>query len=77
MVQQQAEKVPVSPWIAPCDVGLSTNELFFCMMLTRWVVESRDGEFLGYTGVMPSERAPLGFHTEIGWRLVPEQWGKG
>src|SRR5687767_8185815 len=41
---------------------------------TRWVVESRAGDFLGYTGPMSSSAResshPLGAHVEIGWRLV-------
>jgi len=46
--------------------------------ISRWVVESRDGEFLGYTGIMllPPEH-PLGPRMEIGWRLVRRAWGKG
>jgi RimJ/RimL family protein N-acetyltransferase len=44
----------------------------------RWAVESRDGEFLGYTGIMllPPEH-PLGPQMEIGWRLVRRAWGNG
>lgn len=35
----------------------------------RWAVESRDGDFLGHAGVMPSPPAnPLGALVEIGWR---------
>lgn len=42
----------------------------------RWAVESREGEFLGYAGVMPSSAShPLGFHFEIGWRLVRRRLG--
>jgi RimJ/RimL family protein N-acetyltransferase len=44
----------------------------------RWVVESKDGDFLGYTGIMPAfSRHPLGQHVEIGWRLVRRAWGNG
>jgi RimJ/RimL family protein N-acetyltransferase len=44
----------------------------------RWAVESHEGEFLGYAGVMPSRPAhPLGAHCEIGWRLVRRAWGHG
>ena len=44
----------------------------------RWSVESLDGDFLGYTGVMPGPPDhPLGAHDEIGWRLVRQAWGQG
>lgn len=44
----------------------------------RWLVEDRDGRFLGYAGVMPSPlRHPLGEHHEIGWRLMRAAWGHG
>ncbi len=44
----------------------------------RWAVESQDGEFLGYTGIMPAGHDhPLGAHVDIGWRLVRHAWGYG
>ena len=45
---------------------------------SRWAVESREGGFLGYAGVMPSRPAhPLGPHADVGWRLVRSAWGHG
>jgi len=44
----------------------------------RWALETLDGRFVGYTGVMPSrEGHPLGAHHEIGWRMVRRAWGHG
>lgn len=44
----------------------------------RWLVESREGRFLGYAGVMPCRgEHPLGSHNEIGWRLTRQAWGYG
>ena len=44
----------------------------------RWAVESREGAFLGYAGIMPSRPGhPLGSHFDIGWRLVRRMWGLG
>lgn len=45
---------------------------------SRLAVESRDGDFLGYAGGMPSsEDHPLGPHVDIGWRLTRSAWGHG
>ena len=45
---------------------------------TRWWVERREGDFLGYVGLMPSPPGhPIGPHAEIGWRLVRPAWGRG
>jgi RimJ/RimL family protein N-acetyltransferase len=44
----------------------------------RWAVESREGAFLGYVGIMPSRPDhPIGSHVEIGWRLIRRAWGRG
>jgi len=43
----------------------------------RWVIESRDGEFLGYAGVMFHPDHPIGAHYDIAWRLVRHAWGYG
>jgi RimJ/RimL family protein N-acetyltransferase len=50
------------------------DRLGFC----HWAVESLDGDFLGYAGVMPArEPHPLGPHHGAGWRLVRRAWGHG
>jgi RimJ/RimL family protein N-acetyltransferase len=45
----------------------------------RMAIASRDGEFLGYTGIMPipPQHRAVGDGVEIGWRLVRRAWGKG
>src|SRR5207244_1325049 len=43
-----------------------------------WQVETMDGKFLGYGGVMPvRDDHPIGLHDEIGWRLIRKAWGNG
>ena len=45
---------------------------------TRWKLTLKDGNFIGTTGVMRViDHQALGTHNEIGWRLLPEFWGKG
>ena len=44
----------------------------------RWAIESREGAFLGYAGIMPSRPGhPLGSHVEVGWRLIRSAWSYG
>jgi len=44
----------------------------------RWVIETKAGQFLGYSGIMHvSVDHPLGEHDEIGWRLSRRAWGQG
>jgi len=45
---------------------------------TRWKLTLKDGTFIGTTGVMRVlNHQALGTHDEIGWRLLPDFWGKG
>jgi len=45
---------------------------------TRWALEDKLGNFLGYTGVLHSGTDhPIGKHDDIGWRLVRSAWGNG
>ena len=45
---------------------------------TRWKLTLKDGTFIGTTGLMRViDHQALGTHDEIGWRLLPEFWGKG
>ena len=53
-------------------------ETFETRGFTRWAIESREGAFLGYAGIMPSRPFhPLGPHIEMGWRLCRAAWGHG
>lgn len=45
---------------------------------TRWLVESHTSEFLGYVGALLHGREhALGYHVDIGWRLIRRAWGHG
>ena len=44
--------------------------------LCSWLIEGRDGGFVGYAGVMPRPPDhPLGSHFSMGWRLARRAWG--
>ena len=45
--------------------------------ISRWVIESKAGEFLGYAGVLLHADHVIGAHADIGWRLVRSAWGDG
>lgn len=64
---------------AGSDAKLANYRAVFARYgFSRMAVETRDGAFLGYAGVMPSKQAhALGPHFEIGWRLRRDAWGKG
>jgi RimJ/RimL family protein N-acetyltransferase len=45
---------------------------------TRWAIETRTGDFVGYAGVMlHGEDHPLGAHHDVGWRLNRNAWRHG
>lgn len=45
---------------------------------SRWALETREGSFVGYAGVITSPLPhPLGPHAQIGWRLMRSAWGHG
>src|SRR5215831_19225421 len=59
-----------------CGRAVSFAAAYHRLGFCRWAVESADGRFLGYAGIMPSSPDhPLGNHFEIGWRLVRSAWG--
>lgn len=44
----------------------------------RWAVLETNGQFVGYTGIMPhGTDHRLGPHADVGWRLVRSAWGHG
>jgi RimJ/RimL family protein N-acetyltransferase len=44
----------------------------------RWAVDDRDGNLIGYAGVMPiPAHFPLAPGFDLGWRLVRSAWGRG
>jgi len=46
--------------------------------VARLAVETRDGTFLGYAGVMPlPDGHPAGARFDVGWRLKRDAWGRG
>ena len=53
-------------------------ESFTQHKMSRWILEDHEGAFLGYTGLANHiSDHPLGPHVDIGWRLLPQFWGKG
>ncbi len=64
---------------AASDAKLANYVAAFCRHgFSRFAIETRAGNFLGYAGIMPSQGDhPLGRHFQIGWRLVRNAWGKG
>jgi len=45
--------------------------------LSRWVIESKAGAFLGYAGILHHVDHVIGAHADIAWRLVRSAWGNG
>lgn len=47
--------------------------------VSRWALEDREGQYVGYAGVMFRDYPghPLGRHYDVGWRLVRSAWGRG
>lgn len=46
--------------------------------VARLAVETRNGDFLGYAGVMPlPDGHPAGARFDVGWRLKRDAWGRG
>jgi RimJ/RimL family protein N-acetyltransferase len=52
-------------------------EAFLSLGYCSWALETRAGEFLGYTGMPVEPPHPLGAHTEILWRLKRSAWSHG
>jgi RimJ/RimL family protein N-acetyltransferase len=70
--------------VAPIDRAASDTKFdryaaaYDAVGYCRWCLESREGDFLGCVGVMPSPPGhPLGPHAEVGWRLARSAWGHG
>ena len=68
----------------PFDAAASKDKLsryrtaYAALGICRWAVETPDGTFVGYAGLMPSRPThPLGEHFDIGWRLCRRAWGMG
>ena len=64
---------------AACEEKLNRYRTAYASLgVCRWAVETRDGTFVGYAGLMPSQPShPLGKHFDIGWRLCRHAWGMG